>query len=46
MSKSKLVCPKDGGPVELHLGGYVGMLYKCKTCDYLGPLVIEEYEKD
>lgn len=26
----------------LWLGGYTGSLYKCPSCDYIGPIVIEE----
>lgn len=27
--------------IHLHLGGVTGMKYKCKTCGYVGPLIIE-----
>ncbi len=36
-------CPncKSRG-IYLYLGGTVGVLYKCKSCGYLGPVIIEE----
>ncbi len=35
-------CPSCGSiDIHLHLGGTTGMKYKCKTCGYIGPLIIE-----
>jgi len=33
-------CGEDG--MILWLGGYTGTLYKCPSCEYIGPIVIEE----
>ncbi len=36
-------CPKcRSSDIFLYLGGNMGMLYKCKKCEYLGPLVLEK----
>ena len=36
-------CPKcKSTEVYFHMGASLGMLYKCKKCGYIGPLVIEE----
>ena len=40
--KLKEVCPVCGSS-ELYYetGGYVGKVYHCKDCNYMGPLVVE-----
>jgi len=36
-------CPKcKSSDIFLYLGGDLGILYKCKKCGYLGPLVLEK----
>ena len=32
--------------ISLYLGGYLGRLYKCGACNYVGPIVIEISEED
>ncbi|MDJ0269852.1 MAG: hypothetical protein NXY59_04780 [Aigarchaeota archaeon] len=44
------VCPQcKGVNLSLHLGGFLGMLYRCGGCGYVGPFIIEmsveEYER-
>lgn len=35
-------CPRCGSTnIKLHLGAMTGMQYKCETCGYIGPLVLE-----
>jgi hypothetical protein len=40
------ICPVCGS-AELYyeMGGYIGKLYRCKVCDYVGPLVLEADEE-
>ncbi len=40
------VCPVCGSS-ELYLeaGGYTGKLYRCKSCDYMGALIVEADEE-
>ncbi|MEM0350140.1 MAG: hypothetical protein QXE96_02280 [Candidatus Caldarchaeum sp.] len=33
------VCKKTG--LDLYLGGYLGKMYFCRSCGYVGALVIE-----
>lgn len=44
--KIREVCPVCGS-TELYLeaGGYTGKLYRCKSCDYLGALIVEADEE-
>jgi len=48
MSEKKLpeICPVCGSS-ELYYetGGYVGKVYHCKNCGYVGPLVVEADEE-
>ncbi|HIQ29883.1 MAG TPA: TFIIB-type zinc ribbon-containing protein [Candidatus Caldiarchaeum subterraneum] len=32
--------------ISLYLGGYLGKLYKCGSCNYVGPVIIEMSEED
>jgi uncharacterized Zn finger protein len=37
-----LICPVcKSDKVNLYLGGYAGILYRCASCGYVGPVVIE-----
>ncbi len=44
--KIREICPVCGSS-ELYLeaGGYTGKLYHCKSCDYLGALIVEADEE-
>ena len=43
--KFKKVCPICGGSdLFYEAGGYAGMIYHCKNCDYVGPLIVEANE--
>jgi RNA polymerase subunit RPABC4/transcription elongation factor Spt4 len=44
--KIREVCPVCGSS-ELYLeaGGYTGKQYRCKSCDYLGALIVEVDEE-
>ncbi len=33
------VCGTEG--MTTYLGGYIGTLYRCSRCNYIGPVVIE-----
>ena len=33
------VCGAEG--MTTYLGGYIGTLYRCPRCNYIGPVVIE-----
>ncbi|MDW8360014.1 MAG: hypothetical protein RMK31_05455 [Candidatus Caldarchaeum sp.] len=33
------VCKKTD--IDLHLGGYLGIVYRCGSCGYVGSLVVE-----
>jgi len=36
------VCPFcRSDRMSLHLGGYLGKMYRCGNCGYVGPVVIE-----
>ncbi|MEM2096396.1 MAG: hypothetical protein QXV86_02680 [Candidatus Caldarchaeum sp.] len=36
------VCPAcKGTSIDLHLGGYLGKVYRCGICGYVGSLIIE-----
>ncbi|MCS3923347.1 hypothetical protein [Methanosalsum natronophilum] len=40
--KMKKVCPVCGSSdLYYEVGGYMGMIYHCKNCDYIGALVVE-----
>ncbi|MCX8200675.1 MAG: hypothetical protein N3H84_01015 [Candidatus Caldarchaeum sp.] len=43
MKKTNLqICPICGKPeIDLYLGGYLGKLYVCRKCGYIGALVME-----
>lgn len=45
-ANTKTVCPVCGS-TELYMeaGGYVGNIYHCKKCDYMGALVVEADEE-
>lgn len=35
-------CPQCGSMnIHLYMGGALGVQYKCKTCGYIGPLIVE-----
>lgn len=37
-----LICPIcKSDKINLYLGGYAGMLYRCPSCGYIGPVTIE-----
>jgi len=38
------MCKSD--KINLYLGGYAGMLYRCASCGYVGPVVIEVDDLD
>jgi len=41
------ICPFcKSNNISLYLGGYLGKLYKCASCNYVGPLIIEISEED
>jgi hypothetical protein len=44
--KQLQICPVCGS-AELYyeMGGYIGKVYHCKVCDYVGPLVLEADEE-
>lgn len=43
--KEKMICPKcKSEKITLYMGGQFGK-YECKDCEYIGPLIIEEYKK-
>ncbi|MEM0440771.1 MAG: hypothetical protein QXY84_03475 [Candidatus Caldarchaeum sp.] len=36
------VCPVCGkASLDLYLGGYLGKMYFCKSCGYIGALLVE-----
>ena len=36
-------CPSCGSArINLYMGAELGMLYKCETCGYIGPIIIEQ----
>ena len=38
-----LFCPEcNSTDMYYEMGGITGIIYHCKRCDYIGPLVIEE----
>ena len=40
------VCPVCGSSdLYLEAGGYTGNLYRCKSCDYMGALIVEADEE-
>lgn len=39
--KTDRVCPVCKGPVTSWLGFRAGMIYKCKNCDYRGPVTLD-----
>ena len=44
--KIQVVCPVCGSSdLYLEAGGYTGKLYRCKSCDYLGALIVEADEE-
>jgi len=37
------ICPVcKGDDIHLHMGGQIGMLYKCNKCGYVGPIILEK----
>ena len=35
-------CPQCGSAdINLYMGGNLGMQYKCRTCGYIGALIVE-----
>ncbi|MEM3096946.1 MAG: TFIIB-type zinc ribbon-containing protein [Nitrososphaerota archaeon] len=41
------ICPIcKRAQLTLHLGGYLGKVYRCSNCDYVGPVVIEMAAED
>jgi len=37
------ICPVcHSTDISLYMGGELGILYKCKKCKYIGPLIIEK----
>lgn len=42
MTRTVEICPVcRKASLTLHLGGYLGKVYRCGNCDYVGPVVIE-----
>ncbi|MDW8076332.1 MAG: hypothetical protein RMJ14_01670 [Nitrososphaerota archaeon] len=42
-----LICPIcKGDKINLYLGGYAGMLYRCTSCGYVGPVVLKVDDLD
>ena len=40
------VCPVCGsGDLYYEVGGYIGKIYHCKNCDYVGALIVEADEE-
>jgi len=44
MTKIKIeICPVcQSDDIQLHMGGTLGMLYKCGKCNYVGPIILEK----
>ncbi len=42
------ICPvcKAKNSMFLYMGGHLGILYKCKKCGYVGPIIIEKHENN
>lgn len=37
------MCPVcKGTDIFLYMGGQLGILYKCKNCGYVGPIILEK----
>ena len=37
------MCPQcKSTDIELYMGGNLGIQYRCNTCGYIGPLIIEQ----
>lgn len=42
-----LLCPQCGSrDVHYELGGITGQVYRCKTCNYVGSLILEQDVED
>ncbi len=36
-------CPSCGSAnIKLYMGGQLGIQYKCETCGYIGPIIVEQ----
>jgi hypothetical protein len=45
--KTLEVCPVCGSSdLYYEAGGYIGKIYHCKNCDYVGALIVEADEDD
>jgi predicted RNA-binding Zn-ribbon protein involved in translation (DUF1610 family) len=47
MGRTIQICPVCSKPsLNLYMGGYLGKLYVCSNCGYVGPISIEMEAED
>ncbi|GBC69201.1 hypothetical protein HRbin01_00896 [archaeon HR01] len=42
MARTIEICPVcKKATITLYMGGYLGKVYRCSECDYVGPVILE-----